>query len=182
MNTVIETERLILRKLLPSDDEGMFLLDSNPNVHRFLGNNPVSTIAESRNMIENIRNQYVQNGTGRLAVILKESNEFIGWCGIKFITEPDNNHINFYEIGYRLREEFWGKGYAYEAAKACLDYGFHQMNITIMHASANIENSGSRKILEKMGMQQKNQFEWNGIPCVWYELNKTDYLRQNETN
>lgn len=171
----IETERLILRELLPSDDEGMFALDSNPHVHEFLGNKPVASIEESRKYISNIRKQYLENGIGRYAVILKETGEFIGWSGIKYITEPENGHVNFYEIGYRFIERHWGKGYGYESAKAWLDYGFENMNIQTMYASANIENIGSRKVLEKMGMVTKNEFDWNGIPCVWYELdNKKD--------
>lgn len=174
MNIIIETERFILRELLPSDDERMFRLDSNPNVHRFLGNNPVISIEESRKYIANIRNQYLENEIGRYAVILKETNEFIGWCGIKYITEPENGHVNFHEIGYRFIEEYWGKGYGYESAKAWLDYGFKTMKIQTIYASANIENSGSRKILEKIGMHQKNEYNWNGMPCIWYELeNKT---------
>lgn len=170
MNIIIETERLLLREILPSDDKGMFRLDSNPNVHKFLGNNPVKSIEESRKLITNIRNQYLENGIGRYAVILKETNDFIGWCGIKYITEPENGYINFYELGYRFIEEYWGKGYGYESAKAWLEYGFKTMKIQTMYASANTKNSGSRKILEKIGMQQKNEFNWNGIPCIWYEL------------
>lgn len=170
MNITIETERLILRELLPIDDEGMYRLDSNPNVHKFLGNQPIVSIEESRQYIDYIRNQYLENGIGRYAVILKETNEFIGWSGIKYITEHENGHVNFYEIGYRFIEEYWKKGYGYESAKAWLDYGFNTMKIQTMYASANIENSGSRKILEKIGMQQKNEYNWNGIPCVWYEL------------
>jgi RimJ/RimL family protein N-acetyltransferase len=171
MSIIIETNRLLLRELLPSDEEGMFLLDSNPNVHEFLGQNPVVSLDESVAYITNIRKQYIENGIGRYAVILKETNTFIGWCGIKFITEPENGHVNFYELGYRFIEEYWGKGYGYESAKAWLDYGFNTINIKTMYASANIKNEGSRRILEKLGMQPQNEFLWNGIPCIWYELN-----------
>ncbi len=122
MNIIIETERLILRELLPTDDEGMFILDSNPNVHEFLGKNPVLSIEESRKYIQNIKKQYLENGIGRYAVILKETNQFIGWCGIKFITERENGHVNFYEIGYRFIENYWGQGFGYESAKTWLDY------------------------------------------------------------
>lgn len=170
MNIIIETERLILRELLPTDDEGMYRLDSNPNVHKFLGNQPIISIEESRKYIDYIRNQYLKNGIGRYAVILKKTNEFIGWSGIKYITEQENGHINFYEIGYRFIEEHWEKGYGYESAKAWLDYGFQTMKIETIYASASIENIGSRRILEKIGMLQKNEFNWNGIPCIWYEL------------
>ncbi len=170
MSIIIETERLLLREILDTDLEGMFTLDNNPNVHHYLGKNPILTIDKSQDYINNIRKQYLENGIGRYAVILKETNQFIGWCGIKYITEPENGHVNFYEIGYRFIEAFWGKGFGYESAKAWLDYGFNTMNIKTIYASAHVDNKGSRHILEKLGMQTKNEFEWNKIPCIWFEL------------
>ncbi|MCG2611594.1 GNAT family N-acetyltransferase [Flavobacterium sp. SM15] len=170
MNRIIETERLILRPIVLSDAEAMFVLDSNPNVNIYLGNNPVQTMEETIGYIENIQNQYIQNGTGRFAVVLKETNEFIGWAGIKFLTEPENNHVNVYEIGYRLQEAHWGKGYGSEAAKAWLDYGFTEMNIPKMYASVHKENAASKRILEKIGMQITSEFLWNDIPCYWLEM------------
>ncbi|ESU18764.1 GCN5-related N-acetyltransferase [Flavobacterium cauense R2A-7] len=170
MNIKIETERLILRPIIPSDAEGMFILDSNPNVHTYLGNNPIKSIDEAKGYIENIQNQYIQNGTGRFAVVLKDTNEFIGWAGIKLLTEPENNHVNVYEIGYRLQEPHWGKGYGSEAAKAWLEYGFTEMKIQKMYASVNKENAASKRILEKLGMQITSEFLWNDIPCYWLEM------------
>lgn len=169
MNVKLETERLILREIVLTDAEAMFKLDSNPNVHAYLGNNPIKSIDEAIAYIENLQNQYIQNGTGRFAVVLKKTNEFIGWAGIKFLTEPENNHVNVYEIGYRLQEEYWGKGYGSEAAKAWLDYGFSAMKIEKMYASVNKENKASKRILEKIGMQITSEFLWNGIPCYWLE-------------
>ncbi|ESU28173.1 GCN5-related N-acetyltransferase [Flavobacterium limnosediminis JC2902] len=170
MNIKLETERLILREILLSDAEEMFKLDSNPNVNTYLGNNPVKTIDESLTLINNLQNQYKKNGIGRFAVVLKETNEFIGWSGIKFLTEPENNHVNVYEIGYRLQEEYWGKGYGSEAAQAWLDYGFSEMKIEKMYASVHKENTASKRILEKIGMQITSEFLWNGIPCYWLEM------------
>lgn len=169
MNLKFETERLILRPLELSDVDDMFAMDSNPNVHLYLGNNPLKTKEESLGYLKNIQNQYKENGIGRFAMIKKDSNEFIGWCGIKFITEEENNHSHFYEIGYRLKEEFWGKGYAYEAAKKWCDYAFNTLKVDTLYASAHIDNKGSRRILEKIGLQLKNEYVWNNsIPCVWY--------------
>src|SRR5918993_1172509 len=98
---IIETERLILREFLPSDDEGMFELDSNPEVHKYLGENPSHTIEQAREMIANIRQQYAENGIGRWAAIEKETGNFIGWSGLKFIREYENNRIHYYDVGYR---------------------------------------------------------------------------------
>ena len=174
MSIIIQTERLLLREILDSDLEGMFALDNNPNVHKYLGNNPILTIDKSLEYINNIQKQYLENGIGRYAVILKETNQFIGWCGLKYITESENGHVDFYEIGYRFIEAFWGKGYGYESAKAWLGYGLNSMKIKTIYASAHVDNKGSRHILEKLGMQTKNEFEWNKIPCIWYELNNSN--------
>jgi ribosomal-protein-alanine N-acetyltransferase len=173
----IETERLILRKLIPSDDEAMFILDSNPNVHQYLGSKPIVSIEESREYIKDIQIQYIQNGIGRFAVILKETKEFIGWAGLKFITEPTNERQNFYDIGYRLIEGHWGNGYAYEAAKAWLNHGFNQLNIQKISAYADIENKGSIQILKKMGLQSVSEFDDDGKLSVWLELTKIDYIK-----
>lgn len=173
MNLILETERLILRPIEDKDAEALFALDSNPNVHMYLGNNPVTKIEQIHEYIQNIQNQYVQNGIGRFIAELKGSQEVIGWAGLKFITEEDNGHINFYDIGYRLREEFWGKGYAHEAAVKWLDHAFTTMKVPAVYASAHIDNIGSNKILRKIGLQQNGQFLWNGLTCNWYELNNT---------
>ncbi|WP_445722475.1 GNAT family N-acetyltransferase [Flavobacterium sp.] len=184
MNLILETERLLLRPLDLNDDEDMFQLDNNPNVHEYLGNNPVLSIEESRVYIKNINEQYLKNNIGRFAVVLKETGDFLGWCGLKFITEEENNHINFYEIGFRFKEEFWGQGFAYESANAWLDYAFNTLKVSTLYASAHINNRGSRRVLEKIGLQLQNEYVWNNeIPCVWYELkkegNKENNLIQN---
>ena len=170
LNKAIETERLLLRALDLSDAEGMFELDSNPNVHIFVGKKPVKHIEESVDQIKNIQHQYKTFGTGRWAVVLKETNEFIGWSGIKFITNEINNHKDFYEIGYRFIEKHWGKGYATEAGKAFIDYAFNLMKVDALYAYADEGNQNSRKILEKLGLQYINSFEYEGELEVWYEL------------
>lgn len=170
MKNPIETERLLLREVVFSDVDGMFELDSNPNVHTYLGNKPVTTIEQSREYIEFLQQQYKDFGTGRWAVILKETNEFIGWSGIKFITDEINNHQNFYEIGYRFIEKHWGKGYATEAGKAFIDHAFSEMKVEAVYAYADEGNDNSRKILEKLGLQFVNSFEHEGEKEVWYEI------------
>ena len=170
MKGPIETERLILREFLLSDVDGMFEMDSNPNVHRFVGKKPVKHIDESRAYIETIQGQYKKYGIGRWAVVLKETNEFIGWSGIKLITNEINKHQNFYEIGYRFIEKHWGKGYATEAGKAFVTYAFNEMKVEALYAYADEGNENSRKILEKLGLRYVNSFEYEEELEVWYEL------------
>lgn len=170
MKNPIETERLILREFELSDADGMFELDSNPNVHLFVGNRPVKHIEESVDYIKFVQKQYAALGIGRWAVVLKETNEFIGWSGIKYITDEINNHKDFYELGYRFIEKHWGKGYASEAGIAFVDYAFNEMKVEKLYAYADAGNENSRKVLEKLGFHFVNSFEYNEELEVWYEL------------
>ncbi len=174
MKLPIITERLILRKITPDDLEDMFLLDSNPDVVKYVGIQPLTKKEQSLTMIENIINQYQNNGTGRLAVIEKETNRFIGWSGIKLLTEEVNGFKNVYELGYRFLPEFWGKGYATESALASLDLGFNQLNADKIYAYADVDNDSSNHILTKLGFENKGTFLDEGDNCYWYELEKNN--------
>jgi RimJ/RimL family protein N-acetyltransferase len=169
MTKSIETERLYFRELEPTDDEGMFELDSNPEVHTYLGNNPVTTIEESRAAIDFIREQYRTNGIGRWAALLKETGEFIGWAGLK-LERNVNGHDSHYDLGYRFIQKHWGKGYASEAAAAFVDYGFNVMKLEKINATADPSNAASRKILEKAGLKFIETFDHEGEEEVWYEM------------
>jgi [ribosomal protein S5]-alanine N-acetyltransferase len=172
MQIFLETERLILRKILPSDDKGMFELDSAPEVQRFLGNKPIKSIREARQIIAFIRSQYQENGIGRWAVVEKESNSFVGWAGLKLVKEKINDHINFYDLGYRLIKRYWGKGYATEAANVSLKYGFEQLGLEQVYGMCDAENVASRNVLEKVGLKRIETFDLNGVAHNWFELSK----------
>ena len=170
----IETKRLILREFLPGDEVGMFELDSNSEVHKYLGNNPITTIEQAREIIENICRQYIKNGIGRWATIEKTSNQFIGWSGLKFITDVENNQTNFYDVGYRFMPQYWGKGYATESAKAALEYAFNTMNMKEVIGTCHEENKASRKALEKCGLKFVEKFLWENITCDWLKITKEE--------
>lgn len=171
----LETERLLLRKLEDSDYERLFLLDSDPEVMKYIGVPVLTDISQSKDIVRMIQKQYEENGIGRFAVIEKESNLLIGWSGLKFLTKEINGYNNVYELGYRFLPEYWGKGYAMESAKASLDYGFNDLNIDVIYALAHSENDGSNHILQKLGFERTGEFaEPDGI-CFWYELTREKY-------
>lgn len=178
MKDPIETQRLLLRELVLSDVDGMFELDANPKVHTFLGNTPVKDKQVSLALIENLQQQYKDFGVGRWAVILKETNEFLGWSGMKFITTEINNHQYFYELGYRFIEKHWGKGYAIEAGLAFVDYAFAVLKTDAIYAYVHYENANSIKVLERLGLCYVNSFEEEGEPHFWYALKNPNLRRQ----
>ena len=172
MEIFAETERLILRELLPIDRNSLFAIDSDPEVHIYLGNNPVENIEKIDDNIKFIRKQYVDNGIGRWAVIEKSTNNFIGWAGLKLIRELTNNHIDYYELGYRLNKSYWGKGFATESAKASLQYGFNTLNLNKIYAIADSKNVASRNVIEKIGLKYIETFTNNDTDHDWFEIHK----------
>ncbi len=172
MKIFVETPRLILREILREDNEAIFAMDSDPNVHRYLGNKPLSSIAEVSAIIDFIHTQYVENGIGRWAVVEKESNSFIGWAGLKYITDVVNSHTNYYDLGYRFMQHAWGKGYATEAAKALLNYGFKSMDLTTIYAIADSDNTSSHHVLQKAGLALAETFEYDGSPHHWFYIDR----------
>lgn len=178
MQVIVETERFFLREILPTDIDGMFELDADPEVHRYLGNKPVTSREQSKEMIDFIRQQYIDNGIGRWAIIDKKTNDFIGWTGLKFITEWTNNHKDFYDVGYRLIKRYWGQGIATETAKASLTYAFNTLQTNQVYAMAAVENLGSNKILQKIGLTFIESFDLDGINVNWYKIERTEYEKR----
>lgn len=121
MKYILETTRLKLRELDLMDTKYFYDLNSNPNVIKYTGDSAFNSIEDANQFLENYQD-YELNGYGRWAVILKETNQFIGWCGLKL-----NSHET--DIGFRFFEEEWNKGYATESAIACLNYGFEKLKL-----------------------------------------------------
>ncbi|MBU2929602.1 GNAT family N-acetyltransferase [Winogradskyella psychrotolerans] len=165
----IVTKRLILRPITAQDVEDFFELDSNPKVHLFLGNTPVKTKEASEAMIADILQQYKTHGIGRLAMIEKRTHKFIGWSGLKY-EKHLRKEFNYYDLGYRLKEHYWGKGYATEAAIASLNYGFKDLKLKTIGAAADCNHIASNRILKKIGMQPSGTFTFEGDLCNWYEM------------
>jgi [ribosomal protein S5]-alanine N-acetyltransferase len=178
MRLAIETGRMLIRQIQESDAEGMFTMDTDPDVHIFLGNKPFKTIEESKALIRFIRQQYVENGIGRWAMEDKTTKEFVGWVGFRLMKEMINGHSNYLDFGYRLRQKYWGKGYATEAAKAALDYGINTLKLENIHAMTDVNNFASKRVLEKIGFIPSGLFPYDGQPTwrtpgemtAWFEL------------
>jgi ribosomal-protein-alanine N-acetyltransferase len=176
MNILVKTERFVLREILLTDVDGLFELDSDPEVHRYLGNQPVHSKEQIIEVIHSIRQQYKDNGIGRWAIIDKHTHAFIGWCGLKLITEPTNGHHNYYDLGYRLIRKYWGQGIATETALECLHYAFTKLPTNEVYAMAECNNTGSNNVLKKVGCIHLENFELDGSLHHWYKIEKGDYL------
>ncbi|MFI1771442.1 GNAT family N-acetyltransferase [Thalassobellus citreus] len=117
----------------------------------------------SKLFLENY-DHYKKFGLGRWAVINKENNEFLGWCGLKFSEE-----LNEYDIGFRFFKKHWNKGYATESAKSCVEYGLNKLKLHEIVGRAMTENKASIRVLEKIGLEYNRDFDFEGNKGVIYK-------------
>ena len=153
MKYLIDTERLGLRKLIKDDCNYLqkMLGDSQTMIYY-----PATySIDEVNNWINRSIKSYHKNGFGLWAVILKETNSFIGQCGIS-LQKIDGKTVP--EIGYHINKKHWNHGYATEAAKASLNYGFQYLNLEKIFIHTYINNIPSQRIAKKIGMKKVKEY------------------------
>ncbi|NMG06908.1 GNAT family N-acetyltransferase [Brasilonema sp. UFV-L1] len=163
MAIIAETERLIIRTWIPEEDaEHAFQIYSDPEVTRFLITK-VDSVESSYKLLQRwiAKSQEWNNGTGLWAIsrrldatriALKETGEIIGTIILIQLRDEDEQLTQDYEIGWHLKRTVWGNGYATEAAKAILDYGFKTLKLSVIYSIARSENTASLKVIQRLGM------------------------------
>lgn len=169
---ILETNRLFIREIDFTDENDLFEMDSDPQVHLYIDKKPVISIEQIREAINALQLQYHENSIGRWAVIDKQTKECIGWAGLKLFKEQMNHHQDFHELGYRFKQKHWGKGYASEASKAIIDYAWSHLAINDIYAITDPENIQSQNVLKKLGFKYVETFNYDGEPTDWFELTR----------
>jgi ribosomal-protein-alanine N-acetyltransferase len=153
MSFPIETPRLLIRPFENTTDDiaAMHRLFSDPEVVKYIGGELSDTIEKTAERVMRWIRSQQQFGYSCWAVTEKSSGETIGNCGL-FPLEWEGPDV---EIGYDFRRDCWGQGYATEAARACLNYGFNNLDLDYIVAVAFPENIASIRVLEKIGMTRR---------------------------
>ncbi len=168
---IIETERLSLRPFAEDDFETLCKLRSDEEVMRYMGGAEFAKREKVAERLHHYIDHYKKYGFAVCGVILKETNEMIGSAGLQYLENTDD-----VEVGYGFDKPFWGKGYASEAAKAMLTFGFENCGFEKIVAVAIPENRASRNVMEKLGMTYiKNTIHY-GSDCVYYSITKDEFL------
>lgn len=178
-STIVETERLELRLWQESDLDNMIRLCGNEEVMKFF---PSTLNSEkSKELLDIFIRHQNDHGFVYFATELKENQAFIGFIGIKWQTYK-SHFTPCIDIGWRLMPETWGKGYATEGAKACLDYAFNKLeDIEKIYAVCPILNKGSEKVMQRIGMSKVDEFPHPSLAdhsplkqCALYLIEKPD--------
>ncbi|MEV6209081.1 GNAT family N-acetyltransferase [Kitasatospora sp. NPDC051914] len=187
MDTYLETERLTLRRFTADDADLLIELDSDPAVMRYLtGGSPTAPELVRERYLPNILAGYERWGgdLGLFAAHEKDGGAFIGW----FILRPEpQGPLDEVELGYRLRQAAWGKGYATEGSRALLGKAFTELGVRMVWAETMSVNHGSRNIMEKLEMaladtiptpSDMEMIEGAEHGGVRYEITKEQWERQ----
>ncbi|MBD2564635.1 GNAT family N-acetyltransferase [Nostoc sp. UIC 10607] len=164
---ILETHRLLMRDFVEADWQAVFAYQSDSLYLRYnyWTHRTKNDVCEFIQMF--IDQQKEQPRTKfQLAIVLKEENRLIGNCGIR-VNDPEIREAN---IGYELNSQYWGQGYATEAAQAILKFGFEELGIHRIWSWCVAENVASVKVLEKIGMRREGYLrEKELIKGRWYD-------------
>ncbi|MEO1516508.1 MAG: GNAT family N-acetyltransferase [Bacteroidota bacterium] len=163
-NFRLETDRLYLRVFVPSDAQGFYALNADEEVMRYTGDLPFESVEEAGRFIQ-AYDHYQRHGYGRWTVLDKQTGTYLGFCGLKH--HADKKEV---DIGFRLLRQYWGRGLATEAARACLDYGFKEQKMACIVGRAQSENAASLRVLQKLGMRYCFDFVEDAQDWKHYEL------------
>ncbi len=177
MAILLETPRLLLREYVPEDAPDLLRLNSDANLMRLAMKKPIESLAEALAQITVFQQQYAEKGYGRWAVLLKNTGEHVGYCGLKYRNAAADPRRDFTDIGYRFERKHWKSGFATEAARACLEFGFEQLNLQRIVGCAPVENKASIRVLERIGLRFHSNFLLEDTPSVWYQLWRKDYVQ-----
>jgi RimJ/RimL family protein N-acetyltransferase len=179
---VIETERLLLRSWREGDLEPFLRHTNTPAVMRFLGG--VRTDEEIAKVIERLTGWQEERGFTFWAVERKADGELLGFCGLKIADDKGSPVEGEYEIGWRLREDVWGQGYAKEAAAASLGHAFDKLGGERIVALTVDGNAPSWGLMERLGMTRRPDLDYEGPAwaegmVIVYSIERAQWTARN---
>lgn len=154
-NYIFESSRLGFRRWKESDKELFSRMNSDEKVMRYFPK--TLSREESDKFFHRIVEHFKEKGYGLWAVEIKETKEFIGFIGFLYTTF-EAEFTPCVEIGWRLDNKYWNKGYATEGAKSCLDYGFRNLNFSSIYSFTAEINKPSENVMKKIGMKKVGEF------------------------
>jgi len=163
---LIETPRLWLRSMPAEDFDMLLTIFTDPKVMAAF-QSPPFTNEQMHGWLQRNLDHQDAHGFGLFSVILKKDNSFIGDCGLE-VMEVDG--VRAAEVGYDFRSDYWGQGFATEAASAVRDYAYHHLQIARLISMIRVGNQRSRRVAEKVGMNYSSDHQ-SGDRHYWiYEM------------
>ncbi|MGC2743585.1 MAG: GNAT family N-acetyltransferase [Candidatus Angelobacter sp.] len=168
---MLETARLRLREFVPQDADALLAVLGDPVAMQFY-----PAAFDRKGVAEWIAKnvgRYQRDGHGLWAMVLKKSGELLGDCGCTLQEVEGRNEI---EVGYHLRRDLWGNGYATEAALACMEHAFTKIGVDRVISLIRPENIQSIRVAEKNGMACEKVIFWRGYDHCIYAKSRQHFM------
>ncbi|HVE91441.1 MAG TPA: GNAT family N-acetyltransferase [Actinomycetota bacterium] len=166
---ILETDRLVLRRLQPGDLHDLFALYSDPQVRRYFPEGTL-TLEQTRDELDwFVAGDPDHPELGLWATVLKETGEFIGRCGLLPWTIDGRPEV---EVAYMISRELWGNGYATEAARGVRDHGFHALGLSRLICLIDHDNVASQRVAMKIGMTFEREGRDDKGPFLMYSIQR----------
>lgn len=163
----LETERLTLHPFNPSHYDGLRIMESDPEIMRYISNGVVKTPDETRETIARVMQRWEKYGFSWWALKEKQSGQLVGAACLQYLENIEGAPL---EIGWRLIAGHHGKGYATEAARGIIDFAVNTVGTSYLVAVADPDNQASQRVMQRLGMTYKGIEQHYDVPCVVYEL------------
>lgn len=167
MNTIVETERLIIREFEENDLLSVYKIESNPKIIEFIPWNKLKTMSECKKQLRMYMNNYKKSNLSSWAVVEKSTNEVVGITQLIY-----SSKIKGVELGTKILPEYWGVGYASELSEAIVHYGLYELGLDEITAVTDINNAGAIKSLLNMGMTLKKYGYYNGAESAFFSAKR----------
>jgi [ribosomal protein S5]-alanine N-acetyltransferase len=170
---VLETERLVLRRLSPDDLPAMHLIFNDPEVGRHLFDGELVPFKTTISILEASDRDFSERSIGLFGVRLRGADyDLVGLCGLRW-----EEGIGEMEIMYCLLPQLWGQGLTTEAARATLRFAFEEAELWCVMGGAEEPNAASLRVIEKLGMRFAGRILAKAPEVPYFVLNRDDFLR-----
>ncbi len=177
MRIVIETPRLLLRELTDADHAALYEMYQDPRMNRFIGGPPPPREEYWRKVHETWPAYYARHGFGLWATVRREDGRLMGRCGLLAQEVDGERHV---EVGYALAPEFWGRGYATEAARASRDHAFRTLEVPHVISLVHPDNAASIRVAERNGMTFWKMAEFRTHRVRVYRITRAEWENRHE--
>lgn len=183
--SVLTTERLVLRQIGDDDLDPHMALLNTPAVMCYLGGVQPRAVIAAKHAAA--RASFAAEGFGFMIMEERTTGELVGHCGLRRVVHPLAPNPHDFEIGWLVREDRWRRGYAYEAMRAVIEWGFTAFAAPQIVALTVESNVGSWRLMEKLGMTRRTELDFNDPamppehnPTIQYAITRTQWGLSHE--
>lgn len=174
VNPRIHTLHLHLRPFTLEDIATLHRIYQDESVLRYFPNPSPPPLEKVEGFLINQQKHWEQYGYGNWAILPDGEKDIVGWAGLQFLPE-----LNETEVGYLLDRSFWGRGYATEAARASIQYGFDYFDFSYIIALIHPDNIASRRVIEKWGAVYTETISLWGIDLMRFKVERDLLISHN---